>query len=222
MTADEADEVLAIVQRIGPVVMSSAVDMSGNNGASLRRLVGMMVADYNMVNMPTFAIVFGLCLDVARRCSATVVTMDRVRKAALAETPVSLQATQTILAIVRLTLACEGRILSTMTFRSRDEVEAISVAVNAAFEQTSEIAADDLDVDTYMKVIRLHGDITAFLANQGRLLPRIITYQYQMVMPSLRMAQLVYAEPSRHTELINENAVVHPAFMPLIGKMLAV
>jgi prophage DNA circulation protein len=36
------------------------------------------------------------------------------------------------------------------------------------------------------------------------------------------MAQRTYADPVRYVELIDENEVVHPAFMPLEGKMLAV
>jgi prophage DNA circulation protein len=44
----------------------------------------------------------------------------------------------------------------------------------------------------------------------------------QAVLPSLRMAQRSYGDPKRHQELINENRVVHPAFMPRTGVMLAV
>jgi prophage DNA circulation protein len=36
------------------------------------------------------------------------------------------------------------------------------------------------------------------------------------------MAQRAYADPTRHEELISENHVVHPAFMPREGIMLAV
>jgi prophage DNA circulation protein len=222
MTSDEANEVLAIVQRIGPVVMSTAVTMSGQYGTGLRRVVGMMVADENMIDLSTFGTALSIALDLARNCRATLVTMDRVRKAALTETPRSLPAVQTVLAIVRLTLACEARIISFMTFASRDEVDAIALAMNDAFSQTSEAAADDLDSGTYMALIRLHGDVTRHLADRGRLLPRVISYQYTMVMPALRMAQRSYGDPSRYQELINENSVVHPAFMPREGKMLAV
>jgi prophage DNA circulation protein len=222
MTSDEATEVLGIVQRIGPVVLSSAVTLSGSFGTALRRCVGMMIADENMIDLPTFGTAFSICLDLARNCNATLVTMDRVRKAALAETPVSLPATQTVLAIVRLTLACEARIISSMTFASRDEVDAIATAMNDAFSQTSEIAADDLDSYTYMALIRLHGDVTRHLADRGRQLPRVIAYQYQMVMPAMRMAQRAYTDPSRYQELIAENGVVHPAFMPREGNMLSV
>jgi prophage DNA circulation protein len=222
MTSDEATEVLGIVQRIGPVVLSAAVSPRGTVGTALRRTVGMLIADANMINLPTFSIAMTVCLDLARRSQATLVTIDRVRKAALAETPASLPAVQTVLAIVRLTLACEARIISFMTFRSRDEVDAIATAMNDAFNQTSEIAADDLDAGTYMTLIRLHGDVTRHLADRGRQLPRVIQYTYQQVMPALRMAQRAYTDPARYQELIAENRVVHPAFMPLAGKMLAV
>jgi prophage DNA circulation protein len=148
--------------------------------------------------------------------------MDRVRKAALTETPISLPAVQTVLTIVRLTLACESRIIAYMTFRSRDEVDQLAAVVRDAFSQPSEVAADDLDAGTYMAIIKLHGDVTRHLAERGRQLPRVITYSYQMTMPALRMAQRAYADPARYTDLINENDVVHPAFMPRDGKMLAV
>jgi prophage DNA circulation protein len=199
VNSDEANEVLAIVRRIGPVILSSAVDPTGDVGTALRRAVGMMVADYNM----------------------TLVTMDRVRKAALAETTVSLPAALWVNAIVRLTLATEARILSYMTFQSRDQVEEVSKAINAAFSETSERAADDLDTGTYMALIKLHGEVVKFLADLGRQLPRVIDYKQEVVMTALRMAQTAYHDPSRYTELINENHVVHPAFMPREGVMLS-
>lgn len=222
MTADEANEVLGIVQRIGPVVLSAAVNPTGTIGTALRRAVGMMIADYNMIYMPTFAFAFGVCTDLARLSDATLVTMDRVRNAALAETPVSLPAVQTVLAIVRITLTMEARIIAYAQFKSRDEVEAVATAINDAFSQTETVAADDLDSGTYMTLLALHGDVVKHLADRARRLPRVINYSYSMVMPAMRMAQRAYGDPSRYQEVINENSVVHPAFMPREGKMLAV
>jgi prophage DNA circulation protein len=222
MTGDEADEVLGIVQRIGPVILSSAVTLSGDIGTALRRAVGMLVADKNMVDHEVFAYAMAVCLDLARLCNATLVTMDRVRKAALAEIPLTVPATMTVLHIVRLTLATEARIIAETTFRSRDDVDATALAVNAAFNQTSEIAADSLDAGTYMRIINLHGSVTQHLADRGRQLPRVIDYSVQMVMPALRMSQRSYGTAARYQELIDENHVVHPAFMPRVGKMLAV
>jgi prophage DNA circulation protein len=222
MTNEEANEVLRIVNHMGPVILSTTINPSGTVGSALRRAVGMMMSDPNMINPQVFAIAFMVCLELARMGSATLVTMDRVRKAALNESPVGLPAVQTVLAIVRLTLACEARIISFMTFQSREDVEAVATAVNAVFTQTSEIASDDLDSATYIALISLHADVVKHLADRGRQLPRVINYQYQTVMPALRMAQLAYADGSRYQELIAENNVIHPAFMPLAGKMLAV
>ena len=112
MTGDEADEVLGIVQRIGPVVLTAAVTPSGKVGTALRRAVGMMIVDRNMTDLQAFCFAFNVCVDLARHCSATLVTMDRVRKAALAEKPGSLPAVQTVLSIIRLTLAMEARIVA--------------------------------------------------------------------------------------------------------------
>jgi prophage DNA circulation protein len=223
MTGDEADEVLEIVQNIAPVVLSAAVNptLSGV-GTSLRRAVGMMTIDRNMTDLQVFTYAFGVCLDLARQCNATLVTMDRVRKAALAMSPLKLPGIQTMLTIVRLTLATESRIIAYMRFRSREEVDAIAKAMNEAFNQTNEIAADDHEQGTYMALIQLHGAVVQHLVARGRLLPRIIPYRYQLVMPALRMAQQAYREASRYQELVRENQVVHPAFMPMQGKMLAV
>ena len=215
---DDADEVLGIVQRIGPIVLSAAVTPT----TSLRRAIGILVSDKNMVDLQAFSVVFRICIELARQSLATVVTMDRVRRAALTEVPISFAALQTVLAIIRLTLASQARIISEMTFGSRRQVEELADAVDLAFNQTTEVAADDLDQATYMALLTLHGTVIKHLADRGRQLPRVISYKYQMVMPALRMAQRAYTTADRYQELITENNVVHPAFMPMEGKMLAV
>jgi prophage DNA circulation protein len=221
MTGDEADEVLGIVQRIGPVILSAAVNPRGDVGTGLRRAVGMFIADVNMTHLPTFVFAFGVCLDLCRHSEATLATMDRVRKALLAEQPIGLPAVLTKNTAVNLVLATEARIIAYMNFQSREEVDRIADAMNAAFSEAETIAADDCDQGSYMVMINLHGTVVKLLADRGRMLPRIISYKYQMVMPALRMSQRAYATPSRYQDLINENQIVHPAFMPTEGKMLA-
>ena len=136
---------LGIIARIGPVVLSAAVDPTGTVGTALRRAVGMLVVDRRLTDPQSFCFAFNVCVDLARHCDATLVTMDRVRKAALAEKPVGLPAVETVMNIVRLTLAMEARIIAYMKFRSREEADEIAVQMNAAFSETEEIAADDLD-----------------------------------------------------------------------------
>jgi hypothetical protein len=218
MNSTEANEVLAIIQRIGPVVLSAATVPS----SSLRRAVAMMMNDPNMVDLGTFQLAFGICVDLARNAGATLPSMNRVRLAGLAETPLGGPAVQTVHAIERLALAQQSRIISAMAFTSRDEVDQVATAVNEAFTPSEENASDDLDQATYVGLITLHGSTIAHLAQEGRQLPRVVLYSYQAVMPALRMAQRAYGDPSRAAELIAENSVVHPAFMPRTGRMLAV
>lgn len=223
MTGDEADEVLGMVKRIGPVVLSAAVAPSvGTVGSSLRRAVGMMVIDQSMTDANVFAFALGVCLDLARHSGATLVTMDRVRKAGLAEKPLKLPGLLTQDIITRMTLATEARIIAFMSFRSREEVETIAKTMNEAFRQAEEVAADNLDQGAYMALVSLHGAVVKHLADRGRQLPRVIAYKYQQIMPALRMSQRAYTTAARYRELIDENNVVHPAFMPAEGKMLAV
>lgn len=222
MTGEQVNEVMAILRRIGPVILGSATNASGAIGGAMRQAVGLMMADTNMTHMPTLAVALTVSLDLARQCNASLSSMDRVRRAALAESPTSLPATLTVLAIVRLALACEARILTGLTFKSRDEVDGIATSLTAAFNETEEVAADDLDAGTYQALIRLHGDVVKYLSERGRQLPRVIDYRNPGVEPVLTMAQRAYADPARTQELIDENRVVHPAFMPLTGKMLAV
>lgn len=221
-THDELNEVMAIIGRIGPIILSSAVKPSGNIGSALRRAVGMLMADPNMVHPATLAYAFNVCLDLARHSEATLVTMDRVRRAALAENPVTLPAVLSVQIMVRMTLATEARIIAYMTFRSREQVDEVAKNINAAFSEASEVAADELDSGTYQALIAMHGDVIKHLAERGRRLPRIIAYNYASIMPALRMSHRAYKTGTRYQELINENRVVHPAFMPKAGKMLAI
>jgi len=180
------------VQRIGPVVLSVAVSPSGTIGTALRRAVGMMIADYNMINMPTFAFrVFGVCVDLARNSQATLAMMDRVRKAALAETPVSLPAIATVCWRSCGTHADAGSSHHRLyAIKSRDEVDAVSTAINDAFSQTEEAASDDLDSGTYIALIRLHGDVVKHLSDRSQAGCRAWSRNnYSRVMPALRMAQ---------------------------------
>lgn len=223
MKSAEADEVLAIADAVGPVILSATIPpIPAKPGTALRRAVGMMMADPNMSETDYFAYVLSGTLELARQCNATVVTMDRVRKAALDMTPRFLPGTLAKHNVIRLTLAAEARIIATMTFRSRDEVDQIAQAMNAAFAESEEIASDETDQGTYMALINLHGAVVKHLTDIGRQVPRVITYSFQTVMPALRMAQRAYHNAARYKELIDENKVVHPAFVPQEGKMLAV
>ncbi|WP_375791176.1 hypothetical protein ACE102_07440 [Bradyrhizobium sp. vgs-9] len=224
MTGTEADECIAIVQRIAPVILATVPSSRKGAAASeLRHAVGYMVAHAgDLLASHGFAEQMRSCLDQARMIGATLVAMGQIRSAALGESPISLPATMTVLCTVRLCLAQEARIVGELVFTSRDDASNAAAEMTAAFSDAAEVASDDLDAGSYMAIINLQASVIKRLADVGRTLPRVITYRYPQVMPALTMAQRAYADGDRAQELIAENKVVHPAFMPMTGRMLAI
>lgn len=224
MNYTEQKAVFGIIERIAPVVLSTVPTAASSSAAAamLRQAVGAMVADSNMAHINTFSVVFSICVDIARLAGATLLTMDRVRKAALDEDPQSLPETQTVLAIIRATLAQEARIISRMTFKSRRDVDDIAAMMNVAFQQAEEVASDDLDAGMYVKILSLHSAVVKHLADIGRVLPRIVNKEFATTLPALSVVQRVYGKADRVKEIVDENYIVHPAFCPMQLRMLAV
>lgn len=224
MTGNEADECIAIVERIGPVILSTVPASSKGAAASeLRHAVGSMMAHAaDLLTAHGFSEAMRSCLDRARLSGASLTSMGQVRLAAESEAPISLPATLTVLCIIRLCLAQEARIVAAMVFTSRDDASNTATEMSAAFSEAAEVASDDLDAGSYMAIINLQATVVKRLVDVGRTLPRVINYSYARVMPALTIAQRAYAGADRSQELIAENKVVHPAFMPMTGRMLTV
>jgi prophage DNA circulation protein len=109
-----------------------------------------------------------------------------------------------------------------MIFASRDDASAAQAVMMAAFEQAEDAIPDALDQACYIAMIGLHRSVARQFYETELLLPRVISYSYQVTWPALKMSQRVYGDATHSDELWQENRVVHPAFMPREGKMLAV
>jgi prophage DNA circulation protein len=49
----------------------------------------------------------------------------------------------------------------------------------------------------------------------------MLNYRFNQPLPTLVMAYRLYADASRGDELRYENAIVHPAFPPMMGRALS-
>lgn len=221
MTWDELEEIRGIVERICTVVHSTIKTTVVDQTPSLSQVTGRMMADDNMAHIATYSTALSIALDIARQAGATQQAVGRVRLAALQESPRWPGGVATVLATVRLSLAAEARVISAMTFASRAEANTVLTRINAAFNEAGLRAADDLDAGTYAAILSLQSLTVKFLTDQALRLPYIIDYEFPKVLPSLRMSQQVYGDATRSLQLINENKVVHPAFMPRTGRMLS-
>lgn len=194
----------------------------GREGLALRTAVHDFIADalyivQNDLSGPPLSEIF----DLARETGITFFPLDEVRRAAVAEEPETVGAFILKNALICLTLATECEVISSMTFKSRDDVENIRNRMNEAFLPMEEIAADEMAQATYGSLIRTHAALSFFLTETARPLPRMLGYQFFAPLPSLVIGYKLYSDASRGDELKDENKVVHPAFMPRTGRALA-
>jgi prophage DNA circulation protein len=66
----------------------------------------------------------------------------------------------------------------------------------------------------YRALVSLHGAITFDLNTRALPLPRIVVFQAPSILPTLWVANRLYGDAGRESELRAENNLVHPAFMP--------
>ena len=81
--------------------------------------------------------------------------------------------------------------------------------------------ADRMDAMTFRAIIELHAAVSFFLIETARPLPRMMTFRFNLPLPSLTIAQKLYYDASRADELRQENKIIHPAFCQLRGRALS-
>jgi len=101
--------------------------------------------------------------------------------------------------------------------RLRDEirfptVDALREQMNDVFGFIEEAAADAMDQMTFRAVTELHAAVIYYLVQTARPLPRMLSYAFADVLPSLVLAYRLYADAGRADELRAENKIIHPAF----------
>jgi hypothetical protein len=198
------------------------VPAQGQAGAAARTAIGDTRAHARQLCTDNvLAIPLNECFTQARLAGVTWQQIETVRRQIDSETPTTLGGTLVKNSGVRFCLATIGRILSTLTFVSRNQVEALKTAIQQPFLDAEEIAADDMSQAVFQALITLHGALTNHLVATALPLPRMLGYQFYAPLPSLVMAYKLYDDASRADELRAENHIVHPAFMLPSGLALS-
>jgi prophage DNA circulation protein len=120
-----------------------------------------------------------------------------------------------------MNLGLESKIIARTNFTNQDQVQNMMNHVRDLFEQAKEIGIDDIDVMVYQALIAMGGAIINHLNVTQLQAPRYMTYVSVDVMPSLYLANRIYADASRSDEIEQENDVIHPAFMPTTIRVLS-
>jgi prophage DNA circulation protein len=216
-----ANEANGIVQRLLTALLNSIVD-KGDAGVQAKITIGFVSANaalmiyYGYIGAPLDA-----CFDLTRQAGATLNSMETCRILLTVENPQSVGATIIRDRAIQLCLAQEAKIISSLTFNSRQDVDELITAIQVPFDSAEETAADTMDGMDYMAIISLRASIVNYLVSTARPLPSMLNYQFAKVMPSLVISQKLYGDASRYDQIRNENKIVHPAFCPTQGQALS-
>jgi prophage DNA circulation protein len=221
MDKSDAIEAEGIVQRT-LVNLSSIISDKGQAGIQAKMIIGYVAANampllyYDQMGTP-----LDTCFDMVRQTGCTLPQMEEVRVLLDAETPMSVGATITRDRSIQFALAQEGKIISVMSFTSRQDVDNLIYQIQAPFDTAEEVAADTMDAMDYQAIIELRAAIVNYLVSAGRPLPSMLSYQFAKPLPSLVISYRLYGDASRYDQIREENKVVHPAFCPAIGQALS-
>ena len=203
------------------LAFSGAEDLAAA-GADLDAAVGDLRADAPGLLRPCRLFEpLGECFDLARRTGMAFDTMERLRLTIAAlPTP---DARTVFLQARSLALCCvqEAQITAATTFRSRNEIDRVLAILTAAFAVSQQAAADVGDADGFRALVSLRAAAVRDLTARSRPLPRLVSYAFGKVRSSLTLAQRLYGDAGRASELIAENEVIHPLFVPRVGRALS-
>ena len=202
--------------------LAACIPAAGVGGSSARTAIGDTAAIVtSLLSNNTLGPPLANCFNQVMLAGASQPQIDQVRVLTSVETPKTLGGAMVQNAGIYLCMATEAQIIASMTFTSRQDVEAIKVTLRAPFNAAEALAADNMDQASFMALIGLDAAITNFLVTTARPLPRMTGYQFATSLPSLVIAYRLYQDASRADQVVQENRVVHPAFCPPTGIALS-
>jgi hypothetical protein len=196
----------------------------GRAGSDLRTAVGDFLAQlewyllYDEYGPPVKDI-----FDQARAIGVDLEEFEDVRKVAFnyLPAPKTVGAKLAQNSLIEFTLVEEAQVIGSTVFTSREDVDAVKKAVNAAFDPMEELAADDMDQAAFSALVGLHAAVAFHLAEVARPLPRMLSYAFYNTLSSLVIGYKLYSDASRCDEIRAENKIIHPAFCPMEGRALS-
>ncbi|GJD58349.1 hypothetical protein [Methylobacterium dankookense] len=223
MTPAERRQGADVLVSVLDALRGAGIPGGGQASADFRRTVGVLEAGAaGYVEGGTFGALLADGFSAATEAGATFDGMERVGHVAASFTSALWVVQWVAQTSLRLAFVEMCGILAATTFASRQDVDAAKARLNALFAPAEEFAADQRDATVYRSLVALHAAAVRDLTERSRQTPRVITYSLPNRSPALALANRLYGDGGRADELIAENKVVHPLFVPRQGRALAV
>ncbi len=222
MTRTELNEAVLAWNAIVAALAATPFDRSAGQAPELTRACGAALSGGRAaLASGSIGALLSACFDAARSAGPPPEFFSRVRAIAEAQKQIGRPSRVVVSLAVRLALAAEADALSRATFSSRDDVDAAMTRIRAGFEAIIDAAMLSRESDAFKAFGQLYASVVSDLTARARRMPRVVEYQTGLPLPSLSLANRLYADASRAGELAAENKAVHPLFMPAIGRALA-
>lgn len=121
----------------------------------------------------------------------------------------------------RMVLAAAAQSSALYVPISQQDAAAMREQIVSAIEAEMLIAGDAGDDASYFALRDLRSAVAADMAARGASLPQSVEVSFAAALPSLVLAQRLYQDPTRESELVHEANPTHPLFMPLAFQALA-
>lgn len=209
----ETDEIEAVVNRLLDNLALTITSQTGETGIELRYKIGMLRSNISgFIVDGTFSSKLLECFTAVQTAGATLLSLTNVRQGLFDE---DVEGDITAIIVDQAIIFClstESRLITTTEFVSRDDVEATMTRMRLAFDEARDIICEVDDPAPYQALLALGGSLMNHLSATALQLPRVVTFKLSAPFPALTASQMIYYEPDRWEELIDENQIVHPAF----------
>lgn len=222
MDRTDAQEANQIVQSVLKNLLV-CIPQYGTPGVTARTAIGSLIANaLDLLLEDAIGPPLQNCFDLVVAAGATLAALDNnVRVPLEAMTPATLGGTLLQNASIQFCLCAEADVISGMTFTSRQDVDLVLEQIQQPFADAEETAADEMAQATYQALVALQAAVTNFLVTTAQPLPRLVSYQFAKVLPTLVIAYRLYQDASRADQIRAENKIIHPAFCPPTGQALS-
>lgn len=209
----EAVELSGIVNRLLDNLSLSITSQTGREGVELRHQIGNIRSNYiSMISDKTFPTELLSCFQVVLTANVKLAGLFVVHQGLFKEVPVGVISASIVQMGILFCLSAESRIIITMEFTSRDDVELMMNKMRDVFDVARVLSADAPDTTSYQRLTILAGNLISFLSDVARPLPRMVTFTLPISFPSLTLSQRIYYTADRAEEIVAENKIIHPAF----------
>lgn len=219
---EQVDEGASIARFAADLLLKTRSDQSGRSGSDLRRACGDIQAHAeSYIGNNQIGAKLRACFDQARVAGATFNQFNRIGWTIHEQAAVSLLAVLLKQGCVCFSLQQMSLVLITMTFTSREDVDNVRLMVGEAFDAAEEVAADEMALQVYRKLVALHAAVTFHLCATAKPLPQMLQYQFAAPRPTLVLSYRLYDSAIRADQIRDENKIIHPAFAPRLGRALS-